>query len=253
MRKLKLINGDLVESVGLTKNKLKEDSFYSILRGTVKCEYKGNPDEITEGIYEITPSYIKYVSATKKILQNTFNNCSSGELYEYWVPRMKWQIGFDKNIYVEMINGTAPFPYMTNLWNNGKVCVGSVLNNIRLSKDTDYLVNAGRIVNLILSGAGNSDLSFTGVASGIDIKDTESVHKFFKRLSLIHSNVIHNSEEADIWWGAFIKAIKMKDSSYTGDFFDEIINESNFVEDFFNELTNDNISDKALSSIYSLK
>lgn len=238
MRKLKLINGDLVESVGLAKNKLKEDSFYSILRGTVKCEYKGNPDEITEGIYEITPSYIKYVSATKKILQNTFNNYSSGELYEYWVPRMKWQIGFDKNIYIKMRNGTAPFPYMTNLWSNGKVCVGSVLNNIGLSKDTDYLVNAGRIVNLILSGAGNSDLSFTGVASGIDIKDTESVHKFFKRLSLIHSNVIHNSKEADIWWGVFIEAIKNEDYKS--------------IEDFFNELTNDNISDEALSSIYSL-
>ena len=239
MRKLKLINGDLVESVGLAKNKLKKDSFYSILRGTIKGEYKGNPDEIAEGIYEITPLYIKYVSATKKILQNTFNNCSSGELYEYWVPRMKWQITFDKNIYVEMINRTAPFPYMTNLWNTGKVCVGSVLNNISLSKDTDYLINAGRIVNLILSGAGNSDLSFTGVANGINIEDTESVHKFFKRLSLIHSNVIHNSEEADIWWGAFIEAIK------NGDY--------KSIEDFFNELTNDKISDEALLNTYCLK
>lgn len=235
MRKLKLINGDLVESVGLAKNKLKEDSFYSILRGTVKCEYKGNPDEITEGIYEITPSYIKYVSATKKILQNTFNNCSSGELYEYWVPRMKWQIGFDKNIYIKMRNGTAPFPYMTNLWSNGKVCVGSVLNNIGLSKDTDYLINAGRIVNLILSGAGNSDLSLTGVASDIDIKDTERVHRFFKRLAFIHSNVIHNSKEADIWWETFWDLTK--------DF--------GFVEGFFEELTDNKISDEALLDKYS--
>ena len=61
MRKLKLINGDLVESAGLAKNKLKEDSFYSVLRGTIKGEYKGNPDEITEGIYEITP----YISALR--------------------------------------------------------------------------------------------------------------------------------------------------------------------------------------------
>lgn len=150
---------------------------------------------------------------------------------------MKWQIGFDKNIYVEMINGTAPLPYMTNLWNNGKVCVGSVLNNIRLSKDIDYLINAGRIVNLILSGAGNSDLSFTGVARGIDIKDTESVHKFFKRLSLIHSNVIHNSKEADIWWVVFIEVLK------NGDY--------KSIEDFFNELTNDKISDEVLLDKYS--
>jgi len=236
MRKLKLINGDLVESVGLAKNKLKGDSFYSVLRGTIKGEYKGNPDEITEGIYEITPLYIKYVSATKKILQNTFNNCSSGELYEYWVPRMKWKIAFDKNIYIKMRNDTAPFPYMTNLWSNGKICVGSVLNNIRLSKDTDYLVNAGRIVNLILSGAGNSDLSLTGIASDIDIKDTERVHRFFKRLTFIHSNVIHNSKEADIWWETFWNLTK--------DF--------GFVEDFFEELADNKISDEALLDKYSL-
>ena len=99
----------------------------------------------------------------------------------------------------------APFPYMTNLWSNGKVCVGSVLNNIRLSKDTDYLVNAGRIVNLILSGAGNSDLSLTGIASDIDIKDTERVHRFFKRLTFIHSNVIHNSKEAEYLVGNLLE------------------------------------------------
>lgn len=239
MRKLKLINGDLIESVGLAKNKIEENSFYSLVTGTVKNEYKGNPDEISEGIYEVTPSYIKYVSATKKILQNTFNNCSSGELYEYWVPRMKWKIAFDKNVYVEMINESAPFPYMTNLWSNGKVCVGSVLNNIGLSKDTDYLVNAGRIINLILSGAGNSDLSLTGVASDIDIKDTECVHKFFKRLAFIHSKVIHNSVEADIWWKPFIEAAENEDYD--------------FIEDFFDNLVDDKISDTGLLIKYSLR
>lgn len=222
MRKLKLINGDLVESVGLAKNKIEDNSFYSLVRGTVRCEYKGDPDEISEGIYEITPSYVKYVSATKKILQNTFNNCSKNEFYEYWVPRMKWKLAFDGNIYVETINESAPFPYMTNLWKDGKVCTGSVLNNIGLSKDTDYLVNAGKIVNLILSGAGNSDLTLIGVAEDINISDTERVHKFFKNLSFVHSNLIHNSKEADIWWEHFMKVAKEGDSDFVEDFFDRL-------------------------------
>ena len=66
------------------------------------------------------------------------------------------------------------FPYLTNVFEAGGICLGGSLAGINISNFKNTLENSGEIVNSILCGTPNTDLYFAGLGHEIRISSEKS-------------------------------------------------------------------------------
>ena len=261
MKKIAIKDNKICEVVGLAKKPVNLSKVIPVVDindyGSLALNL--NENNIKEGIYRIDGNRIYYKAAPKRVMQRPLdvtivtNNEITRELvskrYDYWVPETKWQIKVYDG-YVDVITAfisdtdTPMFPYLTNVFEGGGICLGGSLAGINISNFKNTLENAGEIVNSILCGTPNTDLYFAGLGHEIRISSEKSrdLHKFFLQLSFIHQNVIHNQEEASLWWKPIIDSTKYRDDS-----------EDNMIIDVFDDLVGFSLYDEDLLERYSLE
>lgn len=222
MKKIAIKDNKICEAVGLAKKPVDLNKVIPVSDSDYgRLALRLNTDSIKEGIYRIDDKKIYYKAAPKRVMQRPLdvtivtNNEITRELvskrYDYWVPETKWQIKAYDGC-VDVITAFIPdtdtpmFPYLTNVFEGGGICLGGSLAGINVDNFNRVLENAGEIVNSVLCGTPNADLYFAGLGKRLRISAEKSrdLHKFFLQLSFIHQNVIHNQEEASLWWKPII-------------------------------------------------
>ena len=261
MKKIAIKDNKICEVVGLAKKPVNLSKVIPVvdINDYGRLALNLNENNIKEGIYRIDGNRIYYKAAPKRVMQRPLdvtivtNNEITRELvskrYDYWVPETKWQIKVYDG-YVDVITAfitdtdTPMFPYLTNVFEGGGICLGGSLAGINVDNFNRVLENAGEIVNSVLCGTPNTDLYFAGLGHEIRISSEKSrdLHKFFLQLSFIHQNVIHNQEEASLWWEPIIDSTKYRDDS-----------EDNMIIDVFDDLVGFSLYDEDLLERYSLE
>lgn len=261
MKKIAIKDNKICEVVGLAKKPVNLSKVIPVvdINDYGRLALNLNENSIKEGIYRIDGNRIYYKAAPKRVMQRPLdvtivtNNEITRELvskrYDYWVPETKWQIKVYDG-YVDVITAfisdtdTPMFPYLTNVFETGGICLGGSLAGINISNFKNTLENAGEIVNSILCGTPNTDLYFAGLGHEIRISSEKSrdLHKFFLQLSFIHQNVIHNQEEASLWWQPIIDSTTERTDG-----------EDNLICDFFYDLVAMPLYDERLLERYSLE
>lgn len=258
MKKVTIKDNKICEVVGLAKKPVELGKVVPVPQANFsRLSLRLNPDEIKEGVYEINGDTLYYKSAPKRVMQHPLdvtivtNDEITRELvfkrYDYWVPETKWKLIYDYGVSVRVVFtrlDTPMFPYLTNVFSSGNLCIGGALAGIDAGSFNKMLENSGEIVNSILCGTPNTDLKFAGLGESIRFDDVKSrdLHKFFLQLSFIHQNVIHNQEEARLWWEPIIKSMDVRDDL-----------DDNMIYDFFYDIVNVPLYDEALLDKYSLE
>lgn len=217
---LKDKNNNLYTKKGLAKRELNIGRLFEVINSDDRIPVFELNKNIKEGLYKSNGDSFIYRTKAKKVytpaLSDTIipDNEITKEMvkihYEYWVPEIDWLIDRG-NIYV---NKSHKFCLMTNVfdstysmridgyWNS--LCTGRTLEGIPMRSLTERFKNARIIVNRILNGQPNLDLSFFGDGDTLFFdpynKSGKLGHKIFLQLSFIHKNIIHNAEEAQAWW-----------------------------------------------------
>lgn len=260
MKKITIKDNKIYEIVGLAKKPVELDKVIPVSDSDYgRLTLSLYADSIKEGIYRINDKKIYHKAAPKRVMQRPLdvtivtNDEITKELvskgYDYWVPETKWKIKFyDNNVDVVTAfipdTDTPMFPYLTNVFKNGGICLGGSLAGINVDNFNRVLENAGEIVNSVLCGTPNTDLYFVGLGRTLRISTEKSrdLHKFFLQLSFIHQNVIHNQEEASLWWQPIIDSTTERTDR-----------EDNLICDFFYDLVAMPLYDERLLEIYSLE
>lgn len=261
MKKIAIKDNKICETVGLAKKPVNLSKVIPVmdLNSYGRLALSLNEDNVKEGIYKIDNNKIFYKAAPKRVMQKPLDVTivTNDEItldlvskrYDYWVPETKWKLKpYDD--YIDVITAfisdtdTPMFPYLTNVFEGGGICLGGSLAGINISNFKSTLENAGEIVNSILCGTPNTDLYFAGLGRDIRISSEKSrdLHKFLLQLSFIHQNVIHNQEEASLWWEPITDSVVYRDDS-----------DDNMIIDFFYDLTDTPLYDESLLEKYSLE
>ena len=260
MKKIAIKDNKICEAVGLAKKPVELNKVIPVSDSNYgRLALNLNADTIKEGIYRIDDRKIYYKAAPKRVMQRPLdvtivtNDEITRELvskgYDYWVPETKWKIKFYDD-YVDIVTAFIPdtdtpmFPYLTNVFEGGGICLGGSLAGINVDNFNRVLENAGEIVNSVLCGTPNTDLYFVGLGRTLRISAGKSrdLHKFFLQLSFIHQNVIHNQEEASLWWKPIIDSTTERTDR-----------EGNLICDFFYDLVAMPLYDERLLERYSLE